>query len=381
MRILFFVSEDWYFRSHRLSLAAAAVQRGHDVVLATTVNGDVADIEEAGISVIPVDWRRGSMAPWHLTSTVRQLRRTIEHVDPDVVHQVSIVQVLLGGLAATGRMRRPTLSAITGIGSLYGGEGRRARVMSSVFTFVLAHVLRRADGLVMVQNADDAAFANEKLRIPLDRTVLVGGAGVDLERFPLQARSPESPRRVAMVARMLESKGVRDLVDASSLLDRWDVEHEVVLVGPVDSSSSEGLNETELLAMTQSTSVTWLGSSADVASVWARAAVAVLPQRHREGLPLALVEAAASGRPIVTTDVPGCRDIVADGENGILVPPRDPEALAAAIARLLADPDLAAQMGTAGRQMAEDRFSGDAVHAATGAAYERLTCLAWETTC
>jgi glycosyltransferase involved in cell wall biosynthesis len=201
--------------------------------------------------------------------------------------------------------------------------------------------------------------------------VLIRGSGVDAARFALLPEPPAETVSVALVARMLRGKGVLDAVAAIRRLRADGLAIELVLAGTPDPDSRDSLTEPELSAIAEP-GIEWLGRVEDVRTVWARAAIAVLPSTYGEGLPRALLEAAACGRPIITTDTPGCREVVRRGENGLLVPPHDVAALAEAIAALAADPARRRAMGRAGRALIERDFAEPVIVAQTLALYDEL---------
>jgi glycosyltransferase involved in cell wall biosynthesis len=226
-------------------------------------------------------------------------------------------------------------------------------------------------GRIVVQNPDDGAVL-ARLGIDPRRIVLIRGSGVDAARFAPLPEPSAATVTVALVARMLRGKGVLDAVGAIRRLRADGLAIELVLAGTPDPDSRDSLTEPELSAIAAEPGIEWLGRVGDVRTVWARAAIAVLPSTYGEGLPRALLEAAACGRPIITTDTPGCREVVRHGENGLLVPPHDVAALAEAIAALAADPARRQAMGRTGRALVERDFAEPVIVAQTLALYDEL---------
>jgi glycosyltransferase involved in cell wall biosynthesis len=221
----------------------------------------------------------------------------------------------------------------------------------------------------LVQNPDDRALL-ESLGIRRDHIELIPGSGVDVEHLR-PTPEPAGPITMAFVGRLLDDKGVRTLVAAHRLLRAKDSALALLLAGTPDPANPASISEDEVEAWSREPGITWLGQVSDIATVWARAHIAVLPSR-REGLPKSLLEAAACGRPMVATDVPGCREVVIPEETGILVPVDAPQALADAIEQLATSPELRARYGAAARQLAVDRFAAEAIGRATVNLYVRL---------
>jgi glycosyltransferase involved in cell wall biosynthesis len=293
---------------------------------------------------------------------------------PDIVHLVALKPVLFGAIAARlafiRRAARPAqIAAVTGFGSGL----RPATVAGKLGRSALGWAARRAaaNGRVIVQNPEDGAALGQ-FGIAPPRIVLIRGSGVDTAHF---APLPDPPLRtvtVALVARMLRSKGVPDAVAAVRRLRARGLPIELLLAGPTDPDNRDALSEAMLSALAAEPGVEWLGYVEDVREVWRRAAIAVFPSTYGEGVPKALLEAAACARPIVVTDMPGCREAVKAGETGLLVPPHDVGSLAAALAALAGDPPLRQAMGRAGRALVEREFGEERVAGDTLALYRAL---------
>ncbi|MCK6449821.1 MAG: glycosyltransferase family 4 protein [Alphaproteobacteria bacterium] len=375
-KLIYLVTEDWYFLSHRLPMARAARAAGFEVVVATRVNrpGDRAAIEAEGFRVAPLDWRRGGRNPLGELKAVAAVVRLYRRERPDIVHHVAMKPVLEGGLAAWIAGVPAVVNALTGLGALFIASDAATRVLGPFVRLALRLLLARGHGRLLMQNPDDLDLLVRRGIIARGRAVLIPGSGVDLARF---APSPEPPGGpvAALVARMLWDKGVGDLVEAARLLKGRGVPLRIRLVGPRDDHNPAAIPQATLEQWVREGLVEWPGQVADIAQMWRDSAIAVLPS-YREGLPKALLEAAAAGRPMVATDVPGCREIVRHEQTGLLVPPREPAALADALARLAGDAALRARLGAAARLLAEQRFGDAAVAASVVALYRDLVATA-----
>lgn len=367
-RLLYLVSEDWYFLSHRLPMARAARDAGYEVHVATRVVNGATAIKAEGFVLHPLRWRRGSMNPLHFASAVAEVRAVYRSLAPDLVHQVAFWPSVVGSLAALGlRLRR--LSALAGMGFAFTSNSAKAWLVRTLLRPFLRHLLGGHNGAVLVQNPDDRA-AMSALGIEPSRIFLIPGSGVDTDRLrPLP--EPAGPVTMAYVGRLLDDKGLRALVAAQALLETRGETIRLLICGDTDPANPASIPEAEIADWRSHGSVSVLGYVSDVASIWARAHIAVLPSR-REGLPLSLLEAAACGRPLIATDVPGCREIARPEVNALLVPVDDATALADAAQRLAREPATRAKFAAAGRDLVEREFSSRRVGADIVTLYDAL---------
>ena len=366
-KLLFLVTEDWYFVSHRLLLAVAARQAGYEVTVVTRVGEHGHTIRNAGLRLIPIELSRRGKNPISETMLVAGLIAIYRRERPDIVHHVAMKPVLYGSLAARLAGVRHVVNALAGLGWLFTSESRLANVLGRGVRFAFRKLLNR--GAVIVQNPDDMKWFVD-LGIDSSRIHLIRGSGVDVNRFA-PTPEPDGEPVVVLAARMLWDKGVGEFVEAARLLRQRGLRVRCVLAGMVDTHNPAMVSEAHLQAWQDEGVVEWIGHQEDMPGVLARSHVVVLPS-YREGLPKVLLEAAACARSIVATDVPGCREIVRHGDNGLLVPPRDPLALAQAIATLVEDPALRARMGARGRQMAVNEFSSERITGEVLALYQTL---------
>ena len=368
-RLLFVVNQARFFVTHRLPLAVAAAQAGYDVHVAVPNGPSVERVEAAGLPVHPVAFDRGGMNPVADARTLGALYRLYRALRPDLVHHVTVKPVLYGSLAARAAGVPAVVNAVSGLGYLEIARGRRARAARAVVRGLYAHAFHHRALRVIFQNPDDRAGFEASGIVAPGQAVTILGSGVDLDAFAPRA-APPGPPVVVLAARMLWDKGVGEFVEAARRLRAGGVPARFVLVGGTDENPT-GVPRATLDAWARERVVEWWGQRDDMPRVLGEAAVVCLPS-YREGCPKVLLEAAACGRPAVTTDVPGCRDVVRHGEGGLLVPARDPAALAAALGRLLADPVERARSGRRARQRAEQQFGVEQVIAATLAIYGEL---------
>lgn len=366
-KILFFVTEDWFVCSHWLPLIIAAKDAGFDVVVVTRINRHVEQITAHGIRVIPFEIsRRGSNLFRELT-TILRLLGIYRKEKPHMVHHVAMKPMLYGSLVARLVRVPNTINWVAGMGWLFVSKNRRAKMLQVVVRKALGMLLRGTS--VIVENQDDEAII-ASLGVANRNINLVRGAGVDTSAYA-PTPEPEGVQLVVLPARMLWDKGVGEFVAAAQQFRQRGVKARFVLVGEPDEGNPASVSEAQLMVWQQEGLVEWWGRREDMPQVYAQSHIVCLPS-YREGLPKALLEAASCARAIVTTNVPGCRDVVRDGDNGLLVEARDAAALANALARVLADPVLRLKMGQRGRERVLNEFSQERIVAQVLAIYREV---------
>ena len=369
-RLLYVVTEDWYFCSHRLSLACAARDAGHEVWVATRIDQHEQKIRHAGFQLVPLQMERSSLSLSSQYRALRELTHVYRKVRPDIVHHVALKPVLIGSMAAQ-RAKIPTVvNALAGLGFVFASESPKARVLRPFIRAWFRRVLNRGNSRLILQNPDDARMFIDNKLITAARIVMVRGSGVDVHHYRVLPE-PNAQPTVALVARMLRDKGIVELVEAARLLRAQNRNVRVILAGGLDELNPSCLRAEEIDAWEREGLIEWWGEVDDVRRVWAEAHLAVLPS-YREGLPKSLLEAAACGRALIATDVPGCREIVQNEKNGLLVPVRTAAPLAAAMAHLLDNAPLRLHMAKAGRALVECEFAQARINAETLAVYEEL---------
>jgi glycosyltransferase involved in cell wall biosynthesis len=313
--------------------------------------------------------RRSGRHPVQELTTLVEIYRVLRRERPDILHSVGLKPVLYGATASWLAGVRITVSALAGMGYIFMSGQFRIRLVRRLLAAWLRLALRRRRSWLIVQNDDDAMMMRQGGVVRADQITLVRGSGIDLDHFSPLPEPPGEPV-FAMVSRMLTDKGVREAVLAARVLRRAGIAARVWLVGAPDPDNPTSLSPHQLTTWHQEGCIEWLGNQSDVRAIWERAHVCLLPS-YREGLPKALLEAAACGRPMITTDVPGCREVVRDGIEGCLVDPQDWLGLAGAMARLAAQPETRRMMGAAARRRAEDCFGEAQMVEATLALYRR----------
>jgi len=369
-RLLFVVNQTEFFLSHRLPIALAAKHHGYDVHIATPTSPGVDVIREAGLTHHVLAFSRQGMRPFAELATLRALFRLYRKLRPDIVHQVTIKPVIYGSAMARLTGMPAVVNAVSGLGYVFVSRGLKATLLRRAVRWAYRRALNHPNSRVIFQNNDDLElFTRDKLVRP-QQAILVKGSGVDLKRFA-PTKPPKGTPVVLFASRLLRDKGVCEFVDAARALQSDGIEARFVLVGDVDPGNPASMSTETIKGWDQERVIEWWGQREDMPAVFAQVHIVCLPS-YREGLPKVLIEAAACGRPIVTTDVPGCREVVRHNDNGLLVPANDSGALVNALRQLIIDPALRDRMGRRGREIAVQEFSLERVATETLAVYRML---------
>lgn len=369
-RILYNVNIPRFFVSHRLPLALAAHAAGYDVHI-TTSDADqasVAKIVASGLPYHPLPLAQYGTSPLGELRTAYAMLQLYRQLKPHLVHHVAIKPVLYGGIAARLARVPAVVSAVSGLGMLFVSDATQYRVLRQLVSPAFRVALGGNNTRLILQNPDDRQHFIDHRLIPEPRTILIKGSGVDMQVFAPQPE-PEGQPVVLYAGRLLWQKGVREFVEAAASLRGA---ARFVVVGFVDDNAPNAVPTAWLQAQADAGVIEWWGRRDDMPQVFAQAHIVCLPSTYGEGVPKVLIEAAACARPIVATDIPGCREITRHEYNGLLTPTGDPNALVAALRRLLADATLRRQMGANGRVLAETEFSLQHVINATLAVYTEL---------
>jgi len=369
--LLFVVNDPDFFLSHRLPLAEEARNEGFDVQVATMGGAASKKIEQLGFEYHLLPLSRSGRNPLNELLTIFSICRLFRRLQPDLVHLVTIKPVLYGGVIARFTKVPGVISAISGLGFLFvERSGFRVRMLRYLVLFVYRMAMGHPNQRVIFQNPTDMSDLIGSGRVRKDKTRLIRGSGVDLHDYCVAPEADGVPI-VVMASRLLKDKGVHEFIEAARLLKARGVEARFQLVGDPDVGNPESVTAESVKAWQEEGVVECLGFRSDISKLFSKSHVVTLPS-YREGLPKVLIEAAACGRAIVTTDTPGCRDAIDSELSGLLVPVRDAVALAQAMERLIKDVELRQKMGRAGRALAEREFGIDKVVAAHFAIYHEL---------
>jgi glycosyltransferase involved in cell wall biosynthesis len=359
------------FWLHRLAVARAARDAGAEVIVMTRLGQYHSLLEQEGFRIIPWRISRRSLRPVQEVLTFLEVLKAYRREEPQLVHHVALKAIIYGGAAARFCGEIPAVNAVAGLGRVFTISTTAMLTLRRVLSIVLRWVFEASNCKVTFENDDDRdLLVTEKIIAPA-KTVVIPGVGIDTEYFSPRPE-PDGVPVVMLPSRMLWEKGVAQFVEAARELRERGVSARFVLVGAPDLESRGYIPESQLRSWADAGIVEWWGTQGDMPAVLSKAHVVCLPSYYREGLPRVLIEAAACGRAIVTTDAPGCRQVVRHGENGLLVPVKDARALAAAIFSILQNPKLREQMGAAGRARAVSEFSQEMITEQTLALYSEL---------
>lgn len=368
-KVLIVVNIPKFFLSHWLNIALCAKAQGYQVHVATMAGAEVAEIQAAGLIHHQIPLNRSGKNLWQELRSLWAMYLLFLQVKPDLVHLMTIKPVIYGGIAARLSGVKAVLSAVTGLGYVFINQQGKTSGLKKLVLALYRYVFGHRNIRVLFENDADRQSFCESNTVQPDKTVVVHGAGVDLTQFSA-VPEPEGAVRVVFAARLLKDKGVMEFLAAVEQLKTLP-QVEFILAGDTDPDNPASISEAELLAIKDKGRVSVLGFCEDMASLFQSSHIVVLPS-YREGLPKVLIEAAACGRAVITSDVPGCRHVIMAGETGLLVPVKDATALADAIKELVVATEKRRQFGLAGRRFAEQRFGQQQIGATYMDLYQQL---------
>lgn len=371
MKILLVANTAWYLYNFRSALIDDIKKRGWEPVLVSPPDRYAAELEQAGIRTIPWDLGRKTVAPWTEMGSIRRLTEIYTREKPDLVHHHTMKAVIYGSLAAQKTGVR-VVNSIPGRGYVFSSRDIKAAMLRPVVVALLRYAFRKGlEQRVIFENRDDLKFFITKRLVPSRVTILIPSVGVDTRRFhptPL----PKGEFTVGFVGRMLRDKGVEVFVNAAKILQKEGVKARMVLIGEPDHGNVTSVSVEELQEWNRIENVEWWGWIENMQEAYSKIHALAQPTSYGEGVPTTLVEAAAVKRAVIASDWPGCHEIIIDDETGLLIPPKDPAALAAAVKRLIADPVDFDRLRNNVHALAVSKFSTADVNAKTLEVYEQV---------
>ena len=367
MKAIFFANTDWYLYNFRLEYAEFLKKKGWEVCFLSPGGDHVDQLKEAGFRHIEFNFSRKGINPVKEAETIRKIKDIYTKEKPDLVHHFTIKCVIYGSLAAKELGISAVINSITGLGYIFLSEKPHVRLIRRLVKRLYKQALNGTE--VIFENPDDRELFMSMGLVRADNSHIVLGTGIDTDKF-IPVPPPNSIPLTVLPARMIRDKGVEEFVEAATRIKQSGVNARFALVGNNDPGNPTNIPFDRLTQWQKEENVEWWGWQDDVATVISMSHIVCLPS-YREGLPKILIEAASSGRPIVTTDVPGCREVVTEGENGYLVPAKDPEALKNALLKLINDPEAREKMGKASRNKAVKYFSNEIVNDGIFAVYQK----------
>jgi glycosyltransferase involved in cell wall biosynthesis len=375
MKFVFFANTDWYLYNFRLSTALHLKSLGAEVVMLSPPGDFGARFAEHGIRWLKLAMDRASLNPAREALTLRRLVRLLKREQPDLLHSFTVKCAVYGALAARAAKVPAVVNAVAGMGYVFTSDHLKARVLRPIVRTLMRGTLGGGHSRVILQNPDDAAaFAASRL-VPPEQIRVIRSSGVDIRRFRPAPKPPQDrrPLRVLLAARLLREKGVGEFVEAAALLKQQGRDIDFLIAGMPDPGNPRSVEHDEVEQWQRQGLVTWLGHVDDMPALLHSVDVMALPSYYREGVPKCLIEGAASGLALITTDLPGCREVVArHGVDGLHAQPRDAQSLAELLVRLDDDRELLQRLGECARKKALDEFDERLVIAKTVEVYGEL---------
>jgi len=361
-KIIFFVNVDWFFISHRLPIAKKALMEGYDVIVACRFTKHKTELESMGFKAIHLPFNRSGGGIIAELKTIRAIKEILEETKPDVIHSITIKPVLYTGLALKKIKKSiPFVAAISGLGYVFTANTFRAKVTKLIASVFYKAALSQQFKTVIFQNTSDESILTHVAKLNSSDKVLIKGSGADLSVYDFKPENLGQSPKVVMACRLLKEKGVYQFVEAAKIVKASYPNAEFLLVGTPDLENPNTVKQAEIDNWVNEGVINYLGHRNDIPDIFSSSNIVCLPSFYGEGVPKVLIEAAACGRAIVTTDNPGCRDAVIEGKTGLTVPVRDPNKLAEALTQLIENTQLRLSMGQQGRKFAEQEFDVNSV--------------------
>jgi len=378
-KILFVVNEAYFFMTHRVALARAAADAGYEVHVAAPSHHTWAPDDfsvdvliDAGFTWHEIPLSRRGTNPLQDLRTLASLARLFRKLSPDVIHLITIKPFLYGAIAARLTGMQAVVGTVTGLGQIFVASGARASFLRSIVRLLYRVALRHPNMAVIIQNPNDGEVLVSTGAVKPDRLTLIRGSGVSLEEYA-PVDEPAGPPVVILAARLIWEKGVGDFAAAAEKLLAEGIQARFVLVGDTQPSNPRAVPVGQIEAWCEAGTLEWWGRRKDMPDVLRNSHIVCLPTSYGEGVPRILIEAAASGRPIVSTDIPGCLEVNLDLQTGIVVPVHDVSALAEALASLIASPEMRKRLGRNGRILVTEELSDTIVITKTLEVYEEIS--------
>lgn len=356
-KLLFIVNVDWFFVSHRLPIALNAKNNGYDVTIACHFTKHKQELVDMGFNAIEVPFSRSGSSIVNEYRTLRRISFIINSVSPSLIHAVTIKPVLYTGLLLKITKKKiPFIAAISGLGYVFTAHTFRAKITQLFASVFYSVSLSQKLKVVIFQNTSDESTLTGVAKLKPSEKELIKGSGADLSVYKYLPENINGKITVVMASRLLKEKGVYEYIEAAKLVRECYPDINFLLVGTPDLENPNTVKQTEIEQWVNEGIINYLGHRSDIPNVFSNSNIVCLPSFYGEGVPKVLIEAAACGRAIITTDNPGCRDAIIEGQTGLSVPVKNAEALATALIKLIDDPELRISMGKRARTFAEKEF-------------------------
>jgi len=376
-KIIINLTEDWFFVSHFLSRAIDAKKAGYDVYISCNEQKDRKYIEKKGITFFSLPLNRRGLNPIYELNTFLRYFYIFNKIKPDIVHNVGPKPIIYGSIAAKLVKIKSVINAPIGMGYVFTSSTLKAKLLKRILLFLFKLTLNKHHGYnqknrVIFENSDDMNFFINSKIVNTNEAILIRGAGIEIDEELIKKKRENVIPTIALVARMLEDKGIYEFVEAAKILKKKNIRGRFLLVGDIDKKNPTSIKQSILEEWNDKKIIEWLGWVKDVKNLLLGTDVLCLPS-YREGLPKSLLEGAAIGLPIVTTNTVGCREVVLDGINGYLVPIKESQKLSLAIQKLIVNKELRVRMGQESFKIAKTKFSSEIINSQTISIYNELS--------
>ncbi len=376
-KVLIVINEAKFFLSHRLVLAKALLNAGYEVCVACPDSEVTPQLVEVGFKFYPIKISRKGINPFAQIKVIYDLVLLYKKIKPDIIHHFTIKPMIFGSIASKWMSHNAAIiNAPTGLGYVFTNNSIKAKTLQPVVTILFKYAFSKGNMFAIFQNLDDKEFFQQSALLQTTNYSIIKGSGID-DSIYIPAPEPCTLPIVLFPSRLLKDKGIHEFIEAAKRIQDEGVTARFVLVGDIDPNNPATLTKKQIQDWVSQGVVEWWGWKNDIVSVFHQSHIVCLPS-YREGIPKVLQEAAACAKPIVTTDAPGCRDVVQDGDNGFLVPVKNSTILASRLITLIQDPELRAKMGKRGRERAQSEFSVNKIIDETLAVYKQ--CFKWSNT-
>ena len=357
-KLLYTINHPDWFWSHRLPLALGARDNGYDVHVAMSEASSDVKLKDAGFTGHDLPSSEKSASPVMVLKTALAIHKLLKEEQPDTVHAITLKYAFITGLAARFNPKVKAVHTIAGLGYLFSGNGLKPKILRFLIGPFLKFALKGKGYRIIFQNPDDMELMFRRRFVRKDQAHLIRGSGVDTAQFKPTGETPEDPPIVLMPTRLVRDKGIAVFVTAARLLRKKEAFRNVrfQIAGGISKNNPLAITEKEMNEIAENGTVEWLGKVDDMPALLAKSTLIAYPSYYREGVPKVLLEAAAMGKAIVTTNHTGCKEAVSHGYNGLLVPIKDAAATADAIEELLTDPERRKKMEESSRKKACEEF-------------------------
>ena len=376
-KIIINLTEDWFFVTHFLSRAVDAKKAGYDVYISCNEKKERKYIEKKGITFLSLPLDRRGLNPIYEINTFLRYLYIFNKVKPDIVHNVGPKPIIYGSIVAKLLKIKSVINAPIGMGYVFTSSSLRAKLLKKILLFLFELTLNKHHGgnkknRVIFENSDDMNFFINSGIVKTNEAILIRGAGIEIDEELIKRKKVNQIPTVALVARMLEDKGIYEFVEAAKILKNKKIKSRFLLIGDIDNKNPTSIKQSILEEWNDKKIIEWLGWVKDVKDLLLETDVLCLPS-YREGLPKSLLEGAAIGLPLVTTNTVGCREVVLDGVNGYLVPIKESQKLSLAIQKLIVNKELRVRMGVESLKIAKTKFSSEIINSQTISIYDELS--------